>query len=52
MLIAGLGILFSILGTLFVKISDVGEDTTSKVQKALNLGNWGSIFLLPFHLIF
>lgn len=45
MLIAGLGILFSILGTLFVKISDVGEDTTSKVQKALNLGNWGSIIL-------
>ena len=45
MLIAGLGILFSIFGTLFVKISDVGEDTTSKVQKALNLGNWGSIIL-------
>lgn len=45
MLIAGLGILFSIFGTLFVKISDVGEDTTSKVQKSLNLGNWGSIIL-------
>lgn len=43
MLIAGLGIVFSILGTLFVKISDTTEDTTAKVQKALNLGNWGSI---------
>lgn len=45
MLIAGLGIIFSILGTLFVKISDASEDTTAKVQKALNLGNWGSIVI-------
>lgn len=45
MLIAGLGIIFSMLGTLFVKISDATEDTTAKVQKALNLGNWGSIIL-------
>ncbi len=45
MLIAGLGIIFSILGTLFVKISDASEDTTAKVQKALNLGNWGSIII-------
>lgn len=45
MLIAGLGIIFSMIGTLFVKISDASEDTTAKVQKALNLGNWGSIIL-------
>ena len=45
MLIAGLGIVFSIIGTLFVKISDEGEQTTTKVQNALNLGNWGSIVL-------
>ncbi|GGP02296.1 putative K(+)-stimulated pyrophosphate-energized sodium pump [Cloacibacterium rupense] len=45
MLIAGLGIIFSILGTLFVKISDASDDTTAKVQKALNLGNWGSIII-------
>jgi K(+)-stimulated pyrophosphate-energized sodium pump len=41
MVIAGLGIIFSIIGTVFVRIS--GED--SSVQKALNLGNWGSIIL-------
>ncbi len=45
MLIAGLGIVFSIIGTLFVKISDDGEESTSKVQNALNFGNWGSIVL-------
>ena len=45
MLIASMGILFSILGTLFVKISDNAGLNTSVVQKALNLGNWGSIVL-------
>ena len=45
MLIAGTGIVFSIIGTFFVKISDKTEDTTAKVQKALNMGNWGSIIL-------
>ena len=45
MLIAGLGIIFSMIGTFFVKVSDATEDTTAKVQKALNLGNWGSIVL-------
>jgi len=45
MLIAGLGIVFSIIGTWFVRISDnVGVSTTA-VQKALNMGNWGSIVL-------
>ena len=46
MLIAGIGILFSIIGTLFVKISDTAGINTTSVQKALNMGNWGSMFLL------
>ena len=45
MLIAGIGILFSIIGTLFVRISETAELSTSVVQKALNMGNWGSIIL-------
>src|SRR5678810_220325 len=45
MLIAALGILFSIVGTLFVKISENSPLNTTAVQKALNMGNWGSIIL-------
>lgn len=45
MLIAGTGIIFSMIGTLFVKISDNEESSTSSVQNALNLGNWGSIVI-------
>jgi K(+)-stimulated pyrophosphate-energized sodium pump len=45
MLIAGVGILFSIVGTLFVRVSDKAGINTSNVQKALNMGNWGSIIL-------
>lgn len=41
MVIAGLGILFSIIGTFFVSIS---KDSDS-VMAALNKGNWGSIIL-------
>jgi len=41
MVICGLGILFSIVGTWFVRI----KDDTSNVQNALNLGNWSSIIL-------
>ncbi len=41
MLIAGLGIVFSIVGTWFVKIKKE-EDS---VQNALNMGNWSSIIL-------
>lgn len=41
MVIAGIGIVSSILGTLFVRIK--GEK--SSVQNALNLGNWSSIVL-------
>ena len=45
MLIAGVGILFSIAGTWFVRISDSAGINTDNVQKALNMGNWGSIVL-------
>lgn len=45
MLIAGVGIIFSIIGTFFVKIGEDAELDTHKVQNALNLGNWGSIVL-------
>jgi K(+)-stimulated pyrophosphate-energized sodium pump len=45
MLIAGAGILFSIVATFFVRISESAGVNTSTVQKALNMGNWGSIIL-------
>lgn len=45
MLIAGIGILFSIVGTFFVRISENAGISTDNVQKALNMGNWGSIIL-------
>ena len=45
MLIAGVGILFSIVGTWFVRISESAGVNTDNVQKALNMGNWGSIIL-------
>jgi len=45
MLIAGIGIVFSIVGTWFVRISDSAGINTHTVQKALNMGNWGSIIL-------
>ncbi|WP_143307380.1 sodium-translocating pyrophosphatase [Chitinophaga vietnamensis] len=45
MMIAGTGIIFSIIGTFFVRISDAAGLNTGVVQKALNMGNWGSIVL-------
>ena len=44
MAIAGFGILFSIVGTLLVKISS-NDAKEKQVQKALNIGNWVSIAL-------
>ncbi|MBP7821588.1 MAG: sodium-translocating pyrophosphatase [Saprospiraceae bacterium] len=44
-LIAGLGIIFSIIGMFFVKIKDDDSGTEDTVQKALNMGNWSSIIL-------
>ncbi|MFN3917041.1 MAG: sodium-translocating pyrophosphatase [Flavobacteriales bacterium] len=43
-LIAGLGIVFSIIGTFFVRISENGGKE-AQVQRALNMGNWVSIIL-------
>src|SRR5690606_18559017 len=52
MLIAGIGILFSIVGTFFVKISENASIKTQTVQKALNMGNWGSIILTALASVF
>ena len=41
MVIAGLGIIFSLIGASFVKI----KNETDSVQNALNIGNWTSIIL-------
>jgi K(+)-stimulated pyrophosphate-energized sodium pump len=45
MLIAGVGILLSIVGTFFVRISESAGLNTATVQKALNMGNYGSMVL-------
>jgi K(+)-stimulated pyrophosphate-energized sodium pump len=45
MLIAGVGIILSIIGTFFVRISESAGLSTAKVQSALNMGNYGSIVL-------
>ncbi|WP_293896067.1 sodium-translocating pyrophosphatase [Flavobacterium sp.] len=44
MSIAGFGILFSIIGTMLVKITS-DDAKEAQVQKALNIGNWVSIAL-------
>ena len=45
--VAGMGadLLFSIVGTWFVRISETAGTSTAVVQRALNMGNWGSIIL-------
>jgi K(+)-stimulated pyrophosphate-energized sodium pump len=45
MAIAGAGIIISIIGTFFVKISS-NDAKEAEVQKALNIGNWTSIILV------
>src|SRR5687768_12721684 len=45
MLIAGIGIIFSIVATFFVRVTDAAGISTNNVQRALNMGNWGSIIL-------
>ena len=45
MLIAAMGILFSIMGTWMVRISENAGLSTQKVQNALNMGNWGSMVI-------
>ena len=44
-LIAGLGVVFSIVGTFFIKIKDDNSLKEKHVQRAFNIGNWGSIIL-------
>ena len=44
-LIAGMGIIFSIIGTFFVNVKNDGTATEKHVQSALNMGNWVSIIL-------
>lgn len=41
LVIAGMGLIFSIIATYFVRV----KDDNGNVQAALNLGNWGSIIL-------
>jgi K(+)-stimulated pyrophosphate-energized sodium pump len=51
MAIAGFGILFSIVGTLLVKIKD-NDAKEAQVQGALNMGNWVSIILVAISCYF
>ena len=44
LMIAGVGIIFSIIGTLFIRIKD-NSAKEPEVQRALNMGNWISIVL-------
>src|SRR6056300_20673 len=44
MMIAGVGIIFSIIGTFFIRIKD-NCAKEPQVQRALNMGNWVSIIL-------
>ena len=43
LIISALGIIFSILGSLVIRVQDGAKE--SEVQAALNKGNWGSIIL-------
>ncbi len=45
MAIAGVGIIISLIGTFFVKISS-NDAKEADVQKALNIGNWASILMV------
>ncbi|MEO9485311.1 MAG: sodium-translocating pyrophosphatase [Ekhidna sp.] len=51
LVIAGLGIVFSLFGTLFIKITDNGAKE-AQVQAALNKGNWSAIILTGVALFF
>lgn len=44
-MIAGLGVIFSIVGMNLVRVSSTAEATSDTVQGALNRGNWVSIIL-------
>jgi len=51
MAIAGFGILFSIIGTMLVRIKD-NNAKEAQVQGALNVGNWVSIILVAISCFF
>lgn len=51
MAIAGFGILFSIIGTMLVRIKD-NNAKEAQVQNALNMGNWVSIILVAVSCFF
>jgi K(+)-stimulated pyrophosphate-energized sodium pump len=42
-MLAGLGIIFSIIGFFFVNVKEDGDE--ADVQRALNMGNWSSLLL-------
>jgi K(+)-stimulated pyrophosphate-energized sodium pump len=43
LVISALGIIFSIIATMFIKVDDDGKE--AEVQSAMNKGNWGSIIM-------
>ena len=43
LVISAIGIVFSVIATKFIKVSDNGKE--AEVQSALNKGNWGSIIM-------
>ena len=43
LIISALGIIFSVLGTLFIRVNDGAKEP--EVQRALNIGNWSSIIM-------
>ena len=43
LVISALGIIFSLIGSKFINVKDGGKE--SDVQRALNIGNWGSIIM-------
>ena len=43
LIISALGIIFSMLGTLFIRVNDGAKEP--EVQRALNIGNWSSILM-------
>ncbi|MFI5134987.1 MAG: sodium-translocating pyrophosphatase, partial [Chitinophagales bacterium] len=45
MMTMGIGIIFSIIGTFFVRIAENSPVSAAPVQKAFNIGNWGAIIL-------
>lgn len=51
LVIAGVGILASIIGTFFIKIKD-NNAKEADVQRALNMGNWSSIILTAISVFF